>query len=136
MKIAASMDSRGYARSHRGGSGAVRGLMVTALIGAALGAYALMDGTTPRWLGIPLLAGGALAAVGGSILASRRIRATRYRPDRWGPRETLIIASGIAAAALTFVGAASGSSGVAGWSAAFLLCAVLATAPIPVVMSQ
>ncbi len=136
VKIAASMDSRGYARSRSGGSGAVLALMVTALLGAALGTYALMDGTTPRWLALPLLAGGAVAAIFGSVLASRRIHATRFRPDRWGPRETLIIASGVAAAVLTFVGAANGPSGVAGWSAAFLLCAVLAVAPIPVVMSR
>jgi len=145
LKIAASMDSRGYARLRNqgggsgsggsGGSGAVLGLMIAALVGAALGTYALMDGTSPQWLSIPLLVGGAAAAVLGSVIASRRIHATRYRSDPWGLRETLIVVSGIAVATLALVSATVGSSGPAGWSAIFLLCAVLATAPIPVVMA-
>lgn len=135
LKIAASMDSRGYARLRSGGGGAVLALMITALVGAALGTYALMDGTTPQWLSIPLLAGGAVAAIWGSVVASRRIHATRYRPDPWGARETLIVGSGLAVAALALAVAPAGSPGTAGWSVVFLLCAVVATAPIPVVMS-
>lgn len=136
MKIAASMDSRGYARLRTGGGRAVLVLMIAALVGAALGTYALMDGTTPRWLSIPLLAGGSIAAVLGSMIASRRVHATRYRPDPWGMRATMIGMSGLVVAALAVVGSSVGSTGVAGWSAVMLLCAVIATAPIPVVMSQ
>lgn len=135
LKIAASMDSRGYARLRSGGGRRVLALMVTALLGAALGTYALMDGTTPRWLSIPLLAGGAIAAVLGSAIASRRIQATRFRPDAWGTRETLILISGVAVAVLAIVEAASRTPATAGWSAVFLLGAVVAIAPIPVVMA-
>lgn len=135
LKIAASMDSRGYARLRSGGGRGVLALMVAALLGAALGTYALMDGTTPRWLSIPLLAGGAVAAVLGSAIASRRIQATRFRPDAWGARETLILVSGAAVAALAFVGAAAGTPTAAGWSAVFLLGAVAAVIPIPAVMA-
>ncbi len=135
LKIAASMDSRGYARSRSGGSGAVLTLMIAALVAAALGTYALMDGTTPRWLSISLLAGGATAAFVGSVVASRRIHATTYRPDPWRMREALIAMSGVGVATLAFVSAAVGSPGTAGWSAAFLLCAAIATVPIPVVMA-
>ncbi len=135
VKIAASMDSRGYARSRSGGGRAVLGLTIMALVGAALGTYALMDGTAPRWLSVTLLIGGASAAFTGSIVASRRMVATRYRPDRWGTRETLIIGSGIAVATLAVFAASIGSTGAAGFSAVFVLGAVLATAPIPVVMA-
>lgn len=139
LKIAASMDSRGYARLRSdasGGSRAVLALMITALIGAALGTYALMDGTTPKWLSVSLLVGGATAAVLGSVIASRRIHSTSYRPDPWGTRETLIIVSGMAIATLAFFSADIASPGTAGWSAVFLLCAVLATTPVPVVMAR
>lgn len=133
LKIAASMDSRGYARMSAGSSALVPVLTITALVGAALGTYALMDGASPRWLSIPLLAGGAVAAVLGSMMASRRIHATRYRPDPWGLRETLITGSGMAVAALALFGPTGGSQGAAGWSAVFLLGAVVAAAPIPIV---
>ena len=142
LKIAASMDSRGYARLRSdargggGGSHAVLALMIAALMGAALGTYALMDGTTPQWLSVSLLVGGAAAAVLGSVIASRRVQSTRYRPDPWGTREMLITVSGMAVAALAFFSADVASPGTAGWSAAFLLGAVLATSPIPVVMAR
>jgi len=141
LKIAASMDSRGYARLRSdasgggGGSGSVLALMIAALVGAALGTYALMDGTTPRWLSVSLLAGGATAALLGSVMASRRIHATTYRPDPWGTRETLIVMSGAAVAILAVFSASDGAPGTAGWSAALLLCAAIATVPIPVVMA-
>ncbi len=139
LKIAASMDSRGYARLRgdaSGRGGAVLALMIAALIGAALGTYALMDGTTPKWLSVSLLVGGAAGAVLGSVIASRRIHSTSYRPDPWGARETLIVVSGMTVATLAFFGADIASPGTAGWSAAFLLCAVLASTPIPVVMAR
>lgn len=140
ITIAASMDSRGYARVHRGSSSVVLALMLLALVGAALGSYALLDGTSPRWLSVPLLGGGALAALLGSVIASRRIRTTRYRPDRWGFRESIITASGLAVALLAILipaaEAAGWQAGTIGWSPVFLLAAVAATAPIPVVLAS
>jgi energy-coupling factor transport system permease protein len=130
------MDSRGYARVHRGSSAVVLTLMLVALVGATLGSYALLDGSSPRWLSIPMLAGGALAAFAGSAIASRRIRTTRYRPDRWGVRESLIAGSGAGVALLTIFGSPIASPGLIGWSVVFLLAAAVATIPIPVVLSS
>ena len=144
LAIAASMDSRGYARVHRGSSAVVLGLMLAALLGAAAGTYALLDGSSPRWLAIPLLVAGAAAAVVGSTIASRRILTTRYRPDPWRTRENLIAGSGVAIAALAvfgsggigLAGAGSTLDGAAGWSVVFLLCAAVAISPILVVTAR
>src|SRR5690606_7649899 len=103
IALAASMDSRGYARVHRGSSRIVLGLLLVALLGAALGTYALLDGTAPRWLAAPLLVGGGLAAVVASIIASRRVSTTRYRPDVWRSRERVIAGCGVAIAVLAVV---------------------------------
>lgn len=135
--LAASMDSRGYARVHRGSSRLVLALLLAALIAAALGTYALLDGTGPRLLALPLLAGGGAAAVIASIIASRRIATTRYRPDVWRWRETVISAIGVAIAALTLaastlepgVSATSAASGIAGLSVTFTVCGILAVVP-------
>ena len=137
LTIAASMDSRGYARARGGRSGLVIALLLAALVGAALGSYALLDGTSPPWLGLPLLAFGAATAVAGSILASRRILTTRYRPQAWRARENVIAMSGVAVAGLAIVAPVAGGvgggvgldGGVGGWSLTFLLGALLATVP-------
>lgn len=130
IALAASMDSRGYARVHRGSSRIVLGLLLVALLGAALGTYALLDGTAPRWLAAPLLVGGGLAAVIGSIIASRRVSTTRYRPDVWRFRETVIAGCGVAIAALALIVPRWGDAGGAsGWSLTFVACAALALIP-------
>lgn len=98
IALAASMDSRGYARMHHGSSRLVLSALLTALLGAALGTYALLDGTAPRWLAVPLLLGGGAAAMFGSLVASRRVATTRYRPDPWRGRETFIAVCGVAVA--------------------------------------
>lgn len=105
LALAASMDSRGYARSESGRSDArVTAFLLVALVAAALGTYGLLDGTTPGWLGLPLLGAGALFAVGGSALAGHRVRRSRYRPDPWGLPESVIAACG-AAVVLLLAGA-------------------------------
>jgi energy-coupling factor transport system permease protein len=140
LTIAASMDSRGYARTHGSSSPVVLALMLVALLGAALGGYALLDGTAPRWLSAPLLGGGALAALLGSFIASRRIRTTRYRPERWALGESLVAGSGLAVAVLVTLAptavTAAGQTGFIGWSPIFLLAALTACAPIPVVLAS
>ena len=136
LSLAASMDSRGYARVHRGSSRLVLGLMLGALLGAALGTYALLDGSSPGWLAIPLLILGAGAAMVGSVIASRRILSTRFRPDRWGARENLIAGGGVATAALALFWPHVGAGVVAGLSITFLACALLAMAPLLVAGSR
>lgn len=108
LALAASMDSRGYARAASGSTDRrVAALLALSLVAAGLGTYGLLDGTTPGWLGLPVLAVGAVAAVAGSVLAGRRVRRTRYRPDRWGPQESLVAGSGVLAAGLLVLATAT-----------------------------
>lgn len=101
LALAASMDSRGYARAVRaGGDRRVTALLLLALLAAAVGSYGLLDATTPGWLGLPVLLVGSVAAVLGSVLAGRAVRRTRYRPDPWGLPETVVAGSGVLAGAV------------------------------------
>ena len=120
LSLAASMDSRGYARSTPGRSDSrITAALLVALLAAAMGTYGLRDATAPGWLGLPLRAAGALGAVAGSVLAGRRVLRTRYRPDPWGVPETVIAASGVLAAALLAVPSSGG----------VVVCALLAAIP-------
>lgn len=137
IALAASMDSRGYARVHKGSSRLVLVLLLISLVGAALGTYALLDGTGPRWLAAPLLVAGAAAAIIASVIASRRVSTTRYRPDLWRARESAIAACGVSIAVLAVaspmlrsVTAGNTGSDVAGWSLVFVLCGAIALAPV------
>ena len=106
LALAAAMDSRGYGRAGdvprrvRTGTAA---LLLVGLLGICVGAYGVLDGTTPRWLGIPMLLTGLLLAGTALPLAGRRVRRTVYRPDRWQVAETVTAASGLAAVAALIV---------------------------------
>jgi len=106
LRLAAAMDSRGYGRggpAGRAAKGLTAALMVTGLLGVCVGIYALLDGTAPRLLGLPMLGGGAVVAGIGLFVSGRRVRRTVYRPDRWHWPELAVVAGGlIAAAALYF----------------------------------
>ncbi len=86
LLLAAAMDSRGYGRTV-GLSAATRrltaALVLGGLGGVCVGVYGTLDTTTPRALGLPMLAAGVAAAIGGLALGGRRIRRSRYRPPRW-----------------------------------------------------
>jgi len=105
LRLAASMDSRGYGRSalvdarRRAGTGA---LMIAGLVGVCVGVYATLDGSTPRFLAGPVLAAGTAVGLAGFHLAGRRVRRTRYRPDRWRAPELVVAASGAGVAAVLF----------------------------------
>ncbi|WP_436699323.1 CbiQ family ECF transporter T component [Nocardioides sp. BYT-33-1] len=105
LALAAGMDARGYGRAgeltaaQRRGTGA---LIIAGLLGVCVGVYAFLDSTAPRVLALPMLAVGTLVALGGFALAGRRVRRTRYRPDRWRLPEVLVAASGVAAGAGTW----------------------------------
>ncbi|MFC5729650.1 MULTISPECIES: energy-coupling factor transporter transmembrane component T family protein [Nocardioides] len=102
LALAAGMDARGYGRTgeltarQRRSTGA---LMIVGLLGVCAGVYALLDGTTPRFLALPMLALGTSAALAGFMLAGRRVRRTRYRPDRWRLPEISVALSGVATGA-------------------------------------
>ncbi|WP_114422800.1 CbiQ family ECF transporter T component [Nocardioides houyundeii] len=99
MALAAGMDARGYGRTGTATPGERRvsgSLMVAALLGTCVGVYGFLDTTTPRWLGLPMLALGALCAILALVSAGRRVQRTRYRPDRWQAEEILVAVSGMA----------------------------------------
>lgn len=98
IALAASMDSRGYARTLPGTSDAgVGAALLLALLAAALGTYGLLDAASPPWMGGPLLAGGAVVALLAARAAGRRVRRTRYRPDPWRAAETTVAGCGLLA---------------------------------------
>ncbi|WP_206516006.1 energy-coupling factor transporter transmembrane component T [Nocardioides pantholopis] len=98
LAMAAGMDARGYGRTggltaaRRRGTGA---LMLVGLIGICVGAYAVLDGTAPRYLAGPMLGLGVALAVLGLVSAGRRVERTRYRPDPWRAPEAAAILSGL-----------------------------------------
>ncbi len=104
--LAAAMDARGHGRtvesnpSRRLLSGA---LVLVGLCGVCVGVYGLLDATTPRALGVPMLVVGGAAAMGGFAIAGRSVRTSRYRPDPWRTAEWLVAASGVAVAAGLFL---------------------------------
>ncbi len=105
LALAAGMDARGYGRSGDAGTAqrrATGALMLLALVGTCVGVYGFLDRTTPRWLGLPMLLLGTLAALLGMRNAGRQVQRTRYRPDRWQPVELIIAASGCGAAVLVW----------------------------------
>jgi energy-coupling factor transport system permease protein len=101
MSLAAGMDVRGYGRVgalSRGRRRLTGALMLLGLVGICVGTYAVLDRTAPRWLAGPMLAAGVVLAAGGFASAGRRVRRTRYRPDRWRPAEVAVALSGVAVA--------------------------------------
>jgi energy-coupling factor transport system permease protein len=103
LALAAGMDSRGYGRStglSRSGRRTTGVLMLVGLGGVCVGVYAVLDQTAPRYLALPMLGLGVLAAVSGLVSAGRRVERSRYRPDRWRWPELTVAASGVLAGAL------------------------------------
>ncbi|GGP82137.1 CbiQ family ECF transporter T component [Saccharothrix coeruleofusca] len=98
LSLAAAMDSRGYGRNaglSRRARLLTAVLVLGGVIGLCVGVYALLDGSSA---GVPVLLVGVLLAVAGLVAGSRRVRRSRYRPDRWRARELLVAASGAVAA--------------------------------------
>ncbi|PPK63078.1 energy-coupling factor transporter transmembrane component T [Actinokineospora auranticolor] len=113
LHLAAAMDSRGYGRT----AGLPRRtrvltalLVFGGLIGLCVGAYGLLDSAAPAIIGAPTLLLGVLLAVTGLLIGSRRVRRTRYRPDKWTVRSVLIACSGLAAGAVTIVADSLGTA--------------------------
>lgn len=109
VSLAAAMDSRGYGRS-AGQSRRTRrltgALLLTGLVGLAVGSYGLLDATAPAALGVPVLLAGAALAVAGLRLGGRRVHRTAYRPDPWRGPEWLVTAAGIVAVGCVLVAVA------------------------------
>jgi len=99
IALAAGMESRGFGRT-RGLP--VRGtlpVMLASVLASLFGLFLLLS--TSAW---QLAAGILLAGLAGTAVglhqAGRALRVTAHRPDPWGWRETLVGATGVAAAVL------------------------------------
>lgn len=101
LLLAAAMDARGYGR-HGAATKAERRrtgvLVLGGLVGVCIGVYGLLDATTPRALGLPMLAVGVAVAGTGFLLGGRRVQRTRYRPDPWVAPEWGVAACGVVVA--------------------------------------
>jgi energy-coupling factor transport system permease protein len=101
LLLAAAMDARGYGRHgdrsdrQRRTTGA---LVLVGLVGVCIGVYGVLDATTPRALGLPMLAAGIALAGTGFVLGGRRVQRSRYRPDPWRGPEWGVAACGIVVA--------------------------------------
>ena len=97
FRLAAAMDSRGYGRAGVVPARVRRvtaALLLAGLLGLCLGTYGLLDTSTPRFLGAPMLALGLALCAGGLALGGRRVHRTRYRPDPWLLAEWSTVAVG------------------------------------------
>ncbi|MBM9477458.1 energy-coupling factor transporter transmembrane protein EcfT [Nakamurella flavida] len=98
LLLAAAMDSRGYGRR---GPVPVRtarvtsALLLVGVLALCVGVYAVLDGGIPAAVGTGAIVGGLLVGALGFGVAGRRVRRTRYRPDPWRVRETLVAACGL-----------------------------------------
>ncbi len=110
LSLAASMDARGYGRTGDLGRRQRRvtgTLLVAGLTGLCVGSYAFLDSTAPRVLAWPMLVAGLALAAAGFVAAGRRVRRTRYRPDRWHAADLFTAATGIVVAVLVSLAAAA-----------------------------
>jgi len=106
LLLAAAMDSRGYGRTAdvpRAARVATGALVLAGLGGVCVGTYGLLDATTPRALGLPVLLVGAVTSAVGLATSGARVQRSRYRPDRWALPELGVAAAGVLVATLMFV---------------------------------
>ncbi|MFJ7047300.1 energy-coupling factor transporter transmembrane component T [Streptomyces sp. NPDC101112] len=102
VALAAAMDSRGYGRTAEVPARVRRttaALTVGGLLGVCAGTYGVLTAAGGTY-GLPVLLTGLAAALAGLRLGGRRSPRTRYRPDPWGVRASLVGASGAAVAVL------------------------------------
>lgn len=115
LLLASAMDSRGYGRTGGVTVGARRvsgALVLSGLLGICVGTYGLLDSSSPRALGGPLLAVGAVVACAGLGSGRDLNRRTRYRADRWAAEEWVVAATGVGVAAALSVVSSLDPSGL------------------------
>ncbi len=115
LRLAASMDARGYGRRAEVSTRSRRvtaTLVLGGLLGMVLGLYGLLDADSPSGLGLGAVLVGAILATVGFGLASRRSIRTRYRPDPWLWPEWSTVASGAVPAIVLILAAAKDVPGL------------------------
>ena len=106
LRLAAGMDARGYGRTGTAGHARRRvtgALLLLGMLGLALGAYGLLDGSSAHAIGLPALVVGAVLCCAGLYAGGRRVRRTAYRPDPWRAPEWIVTAGGVTCAILMLV---------------------------------
>lgn len=106
IKLAASMDARGYGRSRiarRNERVAITVLTVGGLCGIGIGVFATLNGDLPRLMATPVLLVAFTALGAGAYLSGRQVPRVRYRPDRWLLPELAVTASGLGIAVVFIV---------------------------------
>ena len=113
LRLAASMEARGYGRRAPGGGRRLSSVLAVAgLLGVVIGLYGLLDASTPMVLGLPTLAAGLLLALASLTLGSRRDRRTRYRQPRFAAPEWLVVGLGLVPAVVLVVASRAGWDGI------------------------
>ncbi len=105
LSLAAAMDARGYGRMAHVPVRTRRltgGLVIAGLGGICVGLYGLLDGSSPGWLGLPMMVLGVTMGMAGMWLGGRRIQRTAYRPDTWHIPETIVALTGVTSAIAMF----------------------------------
>jgi energy-coupling factor transport system permease protein len=100
LQLATSMDARGYGRRNETASATRRlaiGSTATGLLLLAFGVYGVIDAGSLFGLGLPLVAVAVVLCGVGFAAGGRQMQRTRYRPDRWGVPEWVIVGSGVIA---------------------------------------
>lgn len=103
LALAASMDSRGYGRwKEPTGRPTTQLLLWTGVAAISLGMFTLL---TRSGVALPVLAlaAGFTASAVGLYRLGRGLARTRYRPDPWAGTEWMVAATGLVAAAGTFL---------------------------------
>lgn len=114
LALAASMDARGYGRRAPVSAAVGRWTAAAALLGppaVLAGLFGLLVGAGSGVLGLPLFALGVAGSVAALVLGSRRDVRTRYRPDRWGAPESLVVGCGVTALGSVLATGLTGSAG-------------------------
>lgn len=112
LRLAASMESRGYGRAAGGVARQRRAtaLSVLGAIGVLIGVYGLLDAATPVTVAGPLTVLGCLLAAA-ALLGGHDHRSS-YRRDPWARSEWLVVALGALPALVIGAGAALGHTDV------------------------
>lgn len=106
LSLAAAMDSRGYGRTSgvpRASRRTTAVLVVGGLVGICVGTYGLLDSSTPRALGVPMLIIGVVVSMIGFVGSGGRVPRTRYRAQRWRSGEYMVAASGLITALVLII---------------------------------